>query len=231
MGRRARIDTLDPFFFEGAVNGRLAGSGKRSREEAEEGNEGPEPTEAEIAAANARVDRTARAARAAQYDSHLSSVEEKLNALSQEMFGKPADALNDKENRKLDRAFRGQDGDESEEDSDEIQEVIMKGKPTAKQTRNASKFMRRLKAPARIAAAHQYNSTELPRKKREYNKMLQERRAEPGYSVPSDEDDTEFELDSESESSSGSGEEPPRLDYSRFFLTAEAKAALARKRK
>jgi hypothetical protein len=209
MGRRARIDTLDPFFFEGTVNGRLAGSGKRSREDEDE-----EPTEAEIAAANARVDRTARAARAAQFDSHLSSIEEKLNALSQEMFGKPADALDDKENKKLDRAFRRQDGDESEEDSDEIQEVIMKAKPTAKQTRNASKFMRRLKAPARIAAAHQYNSTELPRKRREYNKMLQERRAAPGYSVPSDEDDTEFELDSASESSSG--EEAPRFEYSRW---------------
>jgi hypothetical protein len=248
MGRRARIDTLDPFFFEGTVNGRLAGSGKRSREE-DEFTE-TEPTEAEIAAADARVDRTARVARS---DSHFSSIEQRLNALSQEMFGKPAkdldddeneeldrnalslkmfgkpaDALNDDENEELDRALRRQNGDESEEDSDE---VIMKRKPTAKQTRRASKFMRRLKAPARKAAAyHQYMSTEFPRKKREYNKMLQERRAAPGYSVPSDEDDTEFELDSESESSSGE-EAPRRLDYSKFFLTAEAKAALARKRK
>jgi len=33
MGRTARLDTLDPFFFEGTVDGRLAGSGKRSRDE------------------------------------------------------------------------------------------------------------------------------------------------------------------------------------------------------
>ena len=129
------------------------------------------------------------------------------------MFGKPADALDDDENEKLDAAFRQQNGDDSEDeedDSDEDEdrtEVIMKGKPSAKEARKAKKFMRRLKFPARLAAWHKQRRADM----RSHNLFVKQRRKAPGYSVPEDEDDTEFEYDSEEE------DEAPPFNPAKYF--------------
>jgi len=231
MGRRVHLDTLDPFFFEGTVNGRLAGSGKRSRDEL---GHDEEPTAAEIAAAHARADHSARAARS---DSHFSSIEARLNKLSQDMFGKSADALDDDENEKLDAAFRAENGDVSEEEEEEEEEedepepdrteVIMGRSKRPNKIRKALKYMRKLKFPARLAKYHAEKAQEqayTSGQKHTHNKMMRE--WNKANHIPDDEADTEFESDSDA----SSGEElPPRFDYTKYFKRKDKSSVRKRK--
>jgi len=215
-GRKARLDTLDPFFFEGqggpSMNHKpnpMLGTGKRPREAIE-------PTAAEAAEAKARADSRARGAKS---DSHFKNVEERMNALSQEMFGKDADELDDDENEELDAAFQqqngytekgseGEDGESmyaSESEEEERTEVLRKQRPSAKQAARASKYMSKLKFPARLAKYYAM----LPSQKRRFNQAIRDRRAQPGYDVPTDEEDTEYEFDDE--------EDKPVFQPSKYF--------------
>ena len=208
-GRVARLDTLDPHFFEGNMEGsRLTGSGKRDREE---------PTAQDIAEAESRADRHKRAASATQ---RFQSMEDKLNELSMQLFGKEAEQLDDDENERLDKAYQERYGfaahssDEDEEPQREIEEVIMGKKGSKKSRARAKKFMRKLKFPARVAQWKVAKAAEL----HAYNKMLRRRRAAPDYEVPSDQDDTEFEYDSGSSEDSEDEEGPPsRFNPSDYF--------------
>ena len=208
-GRTPRLSTLDPFFFEGGDGSKLVGSGKRPREAIE-------PTAAEAAEAKARADSRARGAKS---DSHFKNVEERMNALSQEMFGKDADELDDDENEELDAAFQqqngytekgseGEDGQSlyaSESEEEERTEVLRKQRPSAKQAARAHKYMSKLKFPARLAKYYAM----LPSQKRRFNQAIRDRRAQPGYDVPTDEEDTEYEFDDE--------EEKPVFQPSKYF--------------
>lgn len=173
------------------------------------GKRGREPTAEEAAAAEARADRHVRAARG---EKRLSSIEQQLNELSQEMFGKDADELDDDENDQLDVAFRRQNGDhddeeDEDEDEDDRTEVILKGKPSKKRLARAKRFMQKLKFPARVA---QYKAS-LPFVKRRFNESMAARRADPDYDIPTDEDETDYEFDDDG------AEEPPPFEPGTYF--------------
>jgi hypothetical protein len=142
MGRVARVDKLDPFFFEGTMDhsyGRVRGSGKRKREEKAEDAGSDEDalekikdaTPADLAAAYARYD--AGGGQVGRVRAQAGSVEQRMNALSMEMFGKPVEALDDDQLEKLDAAFSEQNdfgglGFANDYDS-EAEEELEEGKP------------------------------------------------------------------------------------------------------
>jgi hypothetical protein len=184
---------------------KISGGAKRDRE----------PTPEEIAEAEARADRRRRTDRA---DAHFGGIEQQLNELSQRMFRKRAEDLDDEENEQLDEAFQRLQGhhedesDEEEEEDDGRTERIF-GKKGRKGRRRARQFMQHLKFPARLA---QYNAT-LKFQKRKYNKALRDQRADPDHDVPFDEDFTEFEYSDDGE------EEPPKFEPGHYFKRGGSK--------
>jgi hypothetical protein len=184
---------------------KISGGAKRDRE----------PTPEEIAEAEARADRRRRTDRA---DAHFGGIEQQLNELSQRMFRKRAEDLDDEENEQLDEAFQRLQGhhedesDEEEEEDDGRTERIF-GKKGRRGRRRARQFMQHLKFPARLA---QYNAT-LKFQKRKYNKALRDQRADSDYDVPSGEDFTEFEYSDDGE------EEPPKFEPGHNFKRGGAK--------
>jgi hypothetical protein len=173
------------------------------------------PTLAEIASAMARGDAGARAARG---ERQLEGTEQRLERLSQAMFGKRAAELDDDENDQLDEAVQEQAGyreyDEAE-DGEEITHlpVILKRKRTgvkgARRMERAKRFMQRLKRPAVLLQNEARHNALVQADKRNYNRAKAEQRDDSDYDVPSDEDDTDYEFDDDGEQ--------PRFEPGTYF--------------
>ncbi len=173
------------------------------------------PTPAEIASAVARGDAGARAARG---DRQLEGTEDRLDRLSQAMFGKRASELDDDENDQLDGAFQQQSGYYEADDAEDAEgiehlPVIMKRRRTGikgvKRVERAGRFMQRLKRPAMLLQHEARQKALVQSDKRNYNRAKAAQRADPDYDVLSDEDDTDFEFDDDGEQ--------PRFEPGTYF--------------